>query len=111
MKKLQKFVAAAALIATVGIGGASITNNAQPTEQKAQAVALLTRKVNEYEGQHRKVNEYEGQHRKVNEYEGQHRKVNEYEGQHRGVNEYEGQHRLLGIPLMRRVNEYEGQHR
>src|SRR5687767_4639780 len=24
---------------------------------------LLTRKVNEYEGQHRKVNEYEGQHR------------------------------------------------
>lgn len=37
----------------------------------------LTRKVNEYEGQHlaRKVNEYEGQHRvaKVNEYEGQHR--------------------------------------
>ena len=30
-----------------------------------------TRKVNEYEGQHRKVNEYEGQ--KVNEYEGQHR--------------------------------------
>jgi hypothetical protein len=33
----------------------------------------LSRKVNEYEGQHRKVNEYEGQHRKVNEYEGQHR--------------------------------------
>jgi hypothetical protein len=32
----------------------------------------LSRKVNEYEGQHRKVNEYEGQHRKVNEYEGQH---------------------------------------
>ena len=31
----------------------------------------LSRKVNEYEGQHRKVNEYEGQ--KVNEYEGQHR--------------------------------------
>ena len=52
----------------------------------------LSRKVNEYEGQHRKVNEYEGQHRKVNEYEGQHRKVNEYEGQHRKVNEYEGQH-------------------
>ena len=40
--------------------------------------AELTRKVNEYEGQHlgRKVNEYEGQHLA---------KVNEYEGQHRGV--------------------------
>ena len=32
---------------------------------------MESRKVNEYEGQHRKVNEYEGQ--KVNEYEGQHR--------------------------------------
>ena len=31
----------------------------------------LSRKVNEYECQHRKVNEYEGE--KVNEYEGQHR--------------------------------------
>jgi hypothetical protein len=109
MKNMQKFIAATALIATVGIGAASVANN-QPAEQQAQEVALLTRKVNEYEGQHRRI-QATTDTQKVNEYEGQHRKVNEYEGQHRKVNEYEGQHRLIGVPLLRHVNEYEGQHR
>jgi hypothetical protein len=87
--------AAAVGIVTISPAGAAAGDPSQWGRARAEAVRAeasgagdpsqwLTRKVNEYEGQHRKVNEYEGQHRKVNEYEGQHRKVNEYE--HDGKN-------------------------
>ena len=67
--RIVKVAAALTLSATaVGIVGIVPANAAA-----AEASQSVSRKVNEYEGQHRKVNEYEGQHRKVNEYEGQHR--------------------------------------
>jgi len=93
MNTARKLFLIAFVIAMLSISVASVSaswswgvinqgvSSPEPSDDKAP---LLTRHVNEYEGQHRKVNEYEGQHRKVNEYEGQHltRKINEYEGQH-----------------------------
>ncbi len=71
--------AAALGVGTSAAGAADGDPSQWGRDRASVAQADTSRKVNEYEGQHRKVNEYEGQ--KVNEYEGQ--KVNEYEGQHR----------------------------
>ena len=88
-KKIVRAAAAAAFSATVigtvftGAAGAAAGDPSQwgRSHQGGAVVGdpsqWISRKVNEYEGQHRKVNEYEGE-RKVNEYEGE-RKVNEYE--------------------------------
>ena len=64
-------------VVSVSPAGAAAGDPSQWGRARAEAEVAgdpsqwLSRKVNEYEGQHRKVNEYEGQ--KVNEYEGQHR--------------------------------------
>jgi hypothetical protein len=47
-----------ALGATLALSSTTLAADASPL-----SAASLSRKVNEYEGQHRKVNEYEGQHR------------------------------------------------
>ncbi len=82
MKKLQKFVLAAALAATLTIGAFSAADALSRrssddalltrSHQPATFSLVMTRKVNEYEGQHRRIIA-SSISRKVNEYEGQHR--------------------------------------
>jgi hypothetical protein len=75
MKTAQKILVVSALVSSLSLGAISAfaKSDLKRVDQQKVATYQITRKVNEYEGQHRKVNEYEGQHRKVNEYEGQHR--------------------------------------
>lgn len=69
--------AAAVGIVTVSPASAAAGDPSQWGRARAEASVAGdpsqwgSRKVNEYEGQHRHVKEYEGQ--RVNEYEGQHR--------------------------------------
>ena len=73
--KITAVVTLSAAALGVGASAARAGDPSQWGRARAEVVGdpsqSESRKVNEYEGQHRKVNEYEGQ--KVNEYEGQHR--------------------------------------
>lgn len=100
MNVAQKLMVIGTLTASLSLGVVSAPTVGISPADEGTETTLLTRKVNEYEGQHRKTAHID-QQRKVNEYEGQHRKVNEYEGQHR---------KAAHVDQQRKVNEYEGQH-
>jgi hypothetical protein len=101
------------MLAGLSVGYAGPIGAAPATEP----VELLTRKVNEYEGQHRLAVAGDpsqwglasGKDPEFPVTPNLTRKVNEYEGQHRLAAE-RGEGLDTGL-LTRKVNEYEGQHR
>ena len=80
MNRFRKFIAVAVLVALVVMAvtpaAAKVTVVFLSAGDPGSVEELLTRKVNEYEGQHRLIGDQSGFEalltRKVNEYEGQH---------------------------------------